>query len=72
MTDEEMILLGQIRNKVKEQPEFLNHIVSAGVHGAIDRGYDEKTDTYEPIELFLRGRVNWFVEQISKIKVKEE
>ena len=38
----------------------------------LDRGYDEKTDAYEPMESFIRRRIDWFVEQISKIKVNED
>ena len=36
MTNEELILLSQVRRKVKEKPEFVGHIVSIMTQGLVE------------------------------------
>jgi len=64
-------LLEYSTNGYGERIDFLGQQIWSSEDDG-DRVYNEETDQYEPMDLFLRRTINTLIEWISKINLKEE
>jgi hypothetical protein len=71
ITFDEMNLLEYSTNGYGERIDFLGQQIWSSENQE-DRGFDETTDQYEPMEDFLRRSINKFIYKIATIQLNEE